>query len=128
MTITPFDGMDRSFDRMFESWPEFPFRGTSAGELLEREDAYVYVLDLPGFESSEIDLRYDEGTLSIAAERADSSEHTTRRRSMREHVHVPGIVAEDAITASFKNGVLTVTLPKKAKGDGARKISVKRAS
>ena len=111
MAITPFDGIDRPFDRMFDSWPEFTFRGTGTGELVEREHVYVYVLDLPGFDSSEIDLRYDDGRLSVVAERADEIEYTSHRRSVREAIHVPGAIDEESISASFKNGVLEVELP-----------------
>jgi len=111
MAITPFHGADRSFDRMFDGWPNLPFEWNDRGELLEREDAYVYVLDLPGVDRSDVDLHFDDHALSVSVEQTAGDEYTSRRRSVRERVQVPGSVDESAISATLKNGVLEVTMP-----------------
>lgn len=88
------------------------------------EDGYVYVVDLPGFGPDEIGVRLDDGALSIVAERADGDEFAARQRSVPEHVHVPGTVDGTAISASFTNGVLEITLPTTETDEDGHRIPV----
>ena len=130
MTIRrdPFDSMDRMFDQMRRSmmggWDMMPFdargqygRMTSDMNLrLEpTDDGYVVMADLPGFEKDEIDVRYEDDVLSIAARHEAETETDTMSSSLSRHVRdeirVPGTVREDEIRASYRNGVLEVTLP-----------------
>lgn len=83
------------------------------------EDGYIVTADLPGFEKDEIDLRFDDGMLSIRGVH-DTSEETTEegmisRRSQQRQVHkqvrLPTGIDEDAISAAYRNGVLEVQLP-----------------
>lgn len=82
------------------------------------ETGSVVLADLPGFETDDIDLRYEDGTLTIRADQETSDEdggaRTSRRRRVHERVHVPGEVDEDEISASYRNGVLEVHLPAEA--------------
>ncbi|NHN41982.1 Hsp20/alpha crystallin family protein [Halorubellus sp. JP-L1] len=100
------DGMARrdSMDRM-----------GSATNLYEDEDSFVFVMDLPGFETDEIDLVFHDGHLEIAAatEVSEESETSFVRHSRRtnETVAIPGAVDVEAIEASYQNGVLEVTIP-----------------
>jgi HSP20 family protein len=75
------------------------------------EDGYVVFADVPGFEKDDIDLRFEDGLLTIEATREYDDEHTSRSRRVFERVRVPGEVLEDEITASYRNGVLEVHLP-----------------
>lgn len=90
-------------------------RGDSNLTLEETDDGFVVVADLPGFESEEIDLRFDDGHLSIDAEHTvdESSDGISRSRSrrVREQVLIPGDVVADDISARYHNGVLEVDLP-----------------
>ncbi len=92
-------------------------------DLKQHGDEYVFVADLPGFEREEIDLTYDDDTLTLTAE-SETSETTagdegeialrgevTRSRRVSERVDIPEDVREDEITASYRNGVLEVHLP-----------------
>lgn len=83
--------------------------------LEEADEGYVVIADLPGFETEEIDLRLDGETLIIAAEHDVEEEsegmHRASRRSIHERMRVPGDVVEDEISATYRNGVLEVTLP-----------------
>lgn len=83
------------------------------------EDGYIVTADLPGFEKDEIDLRFDDGMLSIRGVH-DTSEETTEegmisRRSQQRQAHkqvrLPTGIDEDAISAAYRNGVLEVQLP-----------------
>lgn len=88
------------------------------------DEGYVVLADLPGFDRDEIDLRFDDGTLSIVAEHGDSVESdgsfARRRRSVRETVRVPGTVPAEAIEAVYRNGVLEITLPRDDDGGSYR--------
>jgi HSP20 family protein len=127
-----FDDMNRMFermDRMFDdAWMDRMFaerRGDRALEgvattesmtnLHEEDDAFVFVMDLPGFEKDEIDLTFHDGHLRISAVTQVSEESETsyvrHSRSTSETVRIPGEVDVGGIEATYRNGVLEVTLP-----------------
>jgi HSP20 family protein len=80
---------------------------------------YIVTADLPGFEKDEIDLRFEENILTISGAQ-DRSEETNdgvgafahgQQRHTYEQVHIPVTIDKDAISASYRNGVLEVRLP-----------------
>ena len=150
---TPFEEMDRLFDQMrSQMWllsgadlrgdgdsgrralnaPAMRRSGDATREddgekrgtrLVERDDEFVLVVDLPGFETDDIELTFADGTLAVAASRADGEESVTRSRRASERVSIPKDVDADAITASYRNGVLEVRLPVLADED-VRRIEI----
>src|ERR1043165_4488023 len=84
----------------------------------ETEDALVYAFDLPGVPQDKISV--EDGTLTVSAERERSTEvsqdryHRFERRfgSFARTVGLPQGVTEDAIKASYKDGVLEIHVPK----------------
>jgi HSP20 family protein len=126
----PFDEMDSMMNRMFRSmFDEFGagFGRDHDGEgrmarrdihlsIEEADGGYVVVADLPGFETEEIDLRFDDGYLTIEAEHEVSeggdAMHYTRSRSAFERVRLPeGDVVVEDIEAEYHNGVLEIHVP-----------------
>jgi HSP20 family protein len=104
---------------------------------LHEDDANLYVTaELPGLSENDIELSYDDGVLRLAGEKTveDSDDrrraHVTERAYGRFERQIPlgRQVNEDQIDASFKDGVLTITLPKVAEKEQTKKISVKRAA
>lgn len=104
---------------------DVPRRGIATSQigvdLADRGDEFVVSADVPGFEAEDIDLRLADETLHIIAERerADREEEKERyiksertRQSMHRSIRLPEPVDEDAVEAGYKNGVLTITLPK----------------
>ncbi|MFB6310830.1 MAG: Hsp20/alpha crystallin family protein [Salinirussus sp.] len=79
------------------------------------DDGYVVTADMPGFEKDDIELRFDDGVLTIRGEIEVTEESETgwhnRSRRVREQLAIPGDVREDEIEASYRNGVLEVRLP-----------------
>jgi len=137
----PFESLRREVDRLFEdfqlgSWRS-PFgrsvfdiqpfwRGevgwgkAPAVDIVEKENAYEITAELPGMDESNIDVKFSDGTLTIKGEKRDEKEekkkdyYLSERRygSFQRSFGVPDGVDADKIEANFKNGVLTVTLPK----------------
>lgn len=92
----------------------------------ETEDAYLFEAELPGFAPEEIDLSVQDGLLTIAAEHKEEEEGKgLSSRSVRRSFTIDGI-DEDSIAAQYKNGVLSVTLPKQKAPDAPqpRKIAI----
>ncbi len=135
-SITPFDEIDRMFDRMTRGFDGSPGRGarTTPIDLAEYDDELVIVVDLPGFDSEDIDVTLEGDRLTIAAIQEDEIDesngayiHRERRSSsVRRTVTLPVEVQEDTASATYTNGVLTVTLPKVTEGesDSAHHIDV----
>ena len=105
---------------------------TPRADILEGEKEFRVLMDLPGVLHDNLDLSIEDQTLWVKAERTESvpegfetrrSERTgqatfSRTFSLGNSVNVDGIKAE------FKNGVLTITLPKSEKSM-PRRIEVK---
>ena len=133
--------MDRMFDRffggsfglplarrMFEMEPMgrggeegFSF-GAPAIDFAEDENAYHLTAELPGLSEKDINLSLSDDMLTISGEKReerqeqekDKNYHYSERRfgSFRRMIQLPQHIDRDKIEANFKNGVLTVALPK----------------
>lgn len=151
----PFDRLRDEIDRVFEdfrrgTWStpffgrsldtepfwrrEFSLSGVPAVDIAEKDGAYEITAELPGMEEKDIDVQLSEGMLTIKGEKKEEKEekkkdyHLSERHfgSFRRSFRVPEGVDADKIVADFKNGILTMTLPKSAQAKKKeRKISVK---
>ncbi|MEX0851860.1 MAG: Hsp20/alpha crystallin family protein [Bauldia sp.] len=152
------DTLQKEIDRLFEdfnrgSW-RFPFRRSVFGvepmwrgevswgaavpavDVVENDKAYQITAELPGIDEKNIELKVSHGVLSIKGEKSEEKEekkkgyYLSERRfgSFERSFGMPEGVEVDKIDASFKNGVLTVSLPKKAEAQKPeKKITVKAA-
>ena len=102
-------------------------------DIRETETAYILESDLPGFSREDIHAEIKNGYLTIRAERKSESEDNKENYLRRERTYgsfsrtfdLEGINAE-AITATFKDGVLSVDLPKvEVKVDEGRTVEIK---
>ncbi len=96
----------------------------------KRDDQLVVHAELPGFNSKDVNVEVDGGTLTISGERQQSSgdaDHSERSYgSFYRAIPLPANVDSDQIKATFTNGVLEVTMPApKAEQQGRKKIEVK---
>lgn len=107
--------------------------GLPAMNVAETSEAFRLAFEFPGIEEKDIQVQVDGTQLVVSAERKFENEkvegadyHRVEHRygSFARSVAMPKDVRTDAITASFKNGVLTVVVPK-AEPTRARKIEIK---
>jgi len=109
----------------FPFWSSFArqgqlFGGWSPGlDLYQDKDNVVAVVELPGMKKEDIDISLRDGTLTISGERksqtsnGEKAERTERYIGrFRRSVTLPTRVDADKISASYRDGILTVTLPK----------------
>lgn len=78
-------------------------------ELFEADDEFVLSIESPGFDPDDVDLRWDDGVLDVAAERdVDGRDEV---RTYHRRFRFPRAVDGDAIEAEYSRGILEVRLP-----------------
>lgn len=92
-----------------------------AVDILETDDSLIVKADLPNVKIEDIDIRVENQTLTITGSRKFEKDDKVKgyhriERSYGEFVRsfaVPSTVDTERVAADYKNGVLTVTLPRK---------------
>ena len=96
------------------------FNGWSpALDLYQNADNVVAIVELPGMRKEGIEISLHDGTLTVSGERKSESvegekaERTERvTGKFRRSITLPARVETDKVNATYKDGILTVTLPK----------------
>ena len=98
--------------QLFSGW-------TPALDLYQNADNVVAIVELPGMRKEDIEISLQDGMLTIAGERgADSGEENGATRTerftgkFRRSITLPSRVDANKVNATYKDGILTVTLPK----------------
>lgn len=105
-------------------------------DVREGEKGISVCCELPGVKPSDVDLRLEGDLLTIRGEKKDEREekredhHVTERSFGRfqRSVQLPFAPDPDEVRADFKDGVLTVTLPKRPEQERSRRIEIQGAS
>jgi HSP20 family protein len=109
---------------------------TPAMDVAETDKTYEITAELPGMIESEVQVVASNGVLTIKGEKKEEKEekkkdyYLSERRygSFDRRLRIPDGVDEDKIEATFKKGVLSVTIPKKPEAQKlGKKIDVKAA-
>jgi HSP20 family protein len=137
----PFEALRNQVDRMFQDFQtgflqaplfrpfsdlesfwrrDLGFNVTPAMDIVEKDGAFEVTAELPGLDAKNIDVQLANGMLTIKGEKQEEKEEKTKGRYVSERrygsfqrtLQVPAGVDADKIEASYKSGVLTVTLPK----------------
>lgn len=102
---------------------------TPAADVYNRETEYVIMLDLPGIDRDTLDISVDDNRLWIRGTR--SIEQDAQQRMERPHGNflrkfgpLPPTIDQEAIKADYKDGVLRLTLPKRAE-QKSRRVEIK---
>lgn len=121
--------MDRLFDRLWLSpWDELegPAEWMPSLDLAEKKDTLVVSIETPGVDPHDIEISLHGDLLLIKGEKSHEKEEKDERwhRVERSYgafsrtVRLPAPVDASKVTAAFKNGLLTITLPKTAAAKG----------
>lgn len=139
----PFLALYREMNRLFdEVWNGFGFSPVSAYDhygapsvdLVETDEGFRLSAELPGVDGKDIEVLLTEDTLTIRGEKKSEDESRERRVGERVYgkferrISLPDEVEADKVEASFKNGVLSVRLPRSGKAqENVRRIPLKAA-
>jgi HSP20 family protein len=139
-TVRALNLLQRHFDQAFADWAapaaiERPFRGARAAwpavNAFETAEAFVYKAEVPGLGDKDVSVFVEDDMLVVRGERKsqvpEGYEPRVRERApiaFARKLPLPGRVDGDAVTATLKDGILTVTLPK-AKETLPRQVAVK---
>jgi HSP20 family protein len=106
-------------------------------DVIEKRDAYVVIVELPGVNQSKVELSFEQNILTIRGEK-DSFFDPTKDGELRVYaaervagpfersIRLPEFVDSDQITAELRDGLLMVIVPK-ATAAQPRKIEIKPA-
>jgi HSP20 family protein len=147
-------GMDSLFEHLRRNWDLWPSDWLDSGhwpieadfggldlqipsvDVTETSAGIQVTAELPGMTEKDIDLSLSPDAVTIKGEKTDESEqeekdyrvHERRFGSVQRMVPLPAGIDLDAAKATFKNGVLTIELPKTAEARKAvRKVDVNAA-
>jgi HSP20 family protein len=145
----PFAGLRQEIDRLFndfDPWrlPSRAFFGSEPGafaagmavDIVEKERAFEVTAELPGLAETDVHVELMNGSLRIHGEKKEEKEekrkdyYLSERRygSFERRFPIPEGVDADKIDAVFKQGVLTITLPKTAEAQKSTKTIAVKAS
>lgn len=99
-------------------------------DVIEEEDYYLFRADVPGVESKNIDVIFEDNALTIKGERSENKQSEVKRYkrierscgSFQRSFRLPDNIDADAISAKSAKGVLEVRVPKQEKAQ--KKIEI----
>jgi len=121
--------MQREMNRMFDSFfrggtdEEFPLAATSwrpAVDIAEEDSAFVVKMELPGVTKEDVKITMENGLLTVKGEKREEKEskgtnyHRVERGygAFQRSFTLPNTVKGEKVEASFRDGILNITLPK----------------
>ena len=107
------DELERLFDNSHSAW-------LPALDVQEDKDKFTVNLEVPGLKREDISVKLEDGNLVISGERKSEtvSEGSEVHRQERYYgkfaraISLPSIVKADEVKAVYKDGILSITLPK----------------
>jgi HSP20 family protein len=125
------DELNRHFSMTREGAANQEHAWQPAVDIREEENCYLITADVPGVNSKDIDVTLEDGVLSIKGSRNTEKEVSEAGYRRRERTNgtflrqftLPDTVDANSISASARDGVLEVTIPKQEK-PAAKKIAV----
>jgi HSP20 family protein len=130
------DRINRMFDEFFPGfspapWAEERMEWLPLVDVSETDDAVRVTAELPGVQAKDVDISLTEDLLTVRGEKKSEKEEKKRdyHRVERSYglftrtVRLPAAVDADKVEATFKDGVLTITMPKQEEAK-TRKVKV----
>lgn len=112
---------------------ETDYTGTfPAVNIQENDSQFIIEMAAPGLKKEDFKINLEDHVLTISREQKEDKEEQTEHYTRREFVYnsfsrsfrLPKIILEDKIKADYKDGLLKVNLPKDAKANLTREISI----
>lgn len=142
--LEPLSWLRGEVDRLFDDFPSrtMPFhlgraaKPMPAIEMTETKDAYKLSAELPGMDVKDVDITVANGILSISGEKKEEREEKEEGFMFAERsygaferrIELPEDADAEKVKARFKNGVLTITVPKnKAVEADKRHVTIEQA-
>jgi HSP20 family protein len=127
--------VNRLFDDLFDQDGDSGFyaragMATPAMDIHQDDKQVEITAELPGVKEEDIDITIDDGVLTLRGEKESTREDEQsgyRERSygsFERRITLPANIDEDACSADFRDGVLTITLPKSEEKARGRKIQL----
>ena len=117
------DDLNSLFELPF--WSSFARQGqlftgwSPALDLYQNNDNVVAMIELPGMRKEDIEISLHDGTLTISGERKSESSNDEKAErteryvgKFRRSITLPTRVNANKVSATYRDGILTVTLPK----------------
>lgn len=143
----PFERLHDEVDRLFESFGHGPLRSIARADngstlmspridVKETDKEILISAELPGVDEKDVEVTFADNVLTIKGEKKtekeekDTNYHRVERSygSFMRSISLPAAADEAKISATCKNGVLSVTVPKSAEAQAkAKRIEVKAA-
>jgi len=133
-TILPLPSLHNLQTELDGMFQHFPFRSGFANrwsprvDTHETEDAFLVAVDLPGVAPDDVTISLEKGVLTVSGERKSpfglNGDAERQTAGKFEHAFpVPDAVDTDSIDATYKDGVMTITL-RKSKAAQPRQIPI----
>jgi HSP20 family protein len=132
--------MPSVFDDFFKPWNELFDNGwmrsinVPAVNITEEKDRYMVSMAAPGLKKGDFNIDVDGNLLTISSEKEDSTEEKNKKFTRKEYSYssfsrsftLPEEIRKDMIEAKYDDGVLKITLPRKAEANtpAAKHIAV----
>lgn len=131
--------VNRLFDQTFRSFTGTSLAERMAGaggwpsiEIRDGDDAVRIVAEVPGMREEDMEILLDDNVLTLRGERKSETEDKERRFTERfygrfeRRIPLDYTIEADKVSADFRDGMLTVTLPKSEEQTRVHRIEVKR--
>lgn len=123
----PFNELQNDINRVFRAWSDMDSTGATtawvpSADVLEYDNRFEIVVDLPGVAAADVDVTLENGVLSITGERKgrEDAKDVLNYRKERGHGRfhrrfvLPDRVDADGVKATGHEGVLEISIPKHA--------------
>ncbi len=148
----PFAGLQTAMNSLFgDFWRDWPGQELEATlesrlgkftpsiDVVEKEDRYLVKAELPGIEEKDVHLSYDNNVLTLRGEKSFEKEEADPKKdryyrerafgSFQRSIPLNAEVDLEKVSARFKNGILSVDLPKSAPAQAkSRRINIRSES
>lgn len=130
------ENFDLFKDDFFNTF-DFPYSITGKNvqlmktDIIDEKDSYIYKIDIPGVEKENIKIHLGDNYLTIFVKKNNEEEYENEKYVHQERIYTSlsrcfyvGDVKEEDIKASYKNGTLTLKIPKVSKEKERKFITI----